>query len=392
MTFGNSLVSGNMGLRDQLLALHWVKNNIQSYGGDPDKVTIFGESAGGVSVHTHVLSPHGQGLYQGAIAQSGTADMYLLEDRGDREEQFARDLALALNCSNVNYTREMLECLQEADIGSVMTSVTGAQWWIVIDNYAEDPFLPETPLKMMRSGKMKNIPYISGTMASEGGLTVSSIYDSITDTGDGWDTTGPFLTGLTINQDPALFSEEDLSVSRLIKDVYTGGNFTSANLPALLKLFTHCQFLMPDQKTVSLMAKVNPTVYNYRITFKDSFSLASLSVPDIDFGPVHADDLYYLFQGVFSPWVPANTSYTDSEQLMSDILVEYWTNFAKFSNPSPPSSSLPAWSPVPHTGNTNILELKLQPEIVRELDKDKELFWQRLVWDHREIRTASLCK
>ena len=196
-----------------------------------------------MSVHTHVLSPHGQGLYQGAIAQSGTADMYLLEDRGDREEQFARDLALALNCSNVNYTREMLECLQEADIGndddeetaldninfvlgSVMTSVTGAQWWIVIDNYAEDPFLPETPLRMMRSGKMKNIPYISGTMASEGGLTVSSIYNSITDTGDGWDTTGPFLSGLTINQDPALFTEEDLSLARLIKDVYTGGNFT----------------------------------------------------------------------------------------------------------------------------------------------------------------------
>ena len=68
----------------------------------------------------------------------------------------------------------------------------------------------------------------------------------------------------------------------------------SDNLPALLKLFTNCQFLMPDQKTVSLMARFNLTIYNYRITFKDSFSLASLSVPDIDFGPVHADDLYYM--------------------------------------------------------------------------------------------------
>ena len=111
-------------------------------------------------------------------------------------------------------------------LGSVMTSVTGVQWWIVIDNHAEEPFLPETPLKMMRSGTMKNIPYISGTMASEGGLTVSSIYNSITDTGDGWDTTGPFLTGLTIHQDPGMFTEEQLIVSRLVKDVYTGNNFT----------------------------------------------------------------------------------------------------------------------------------------------------------------------
>ena len=70
--------------------------------------------------------------------------------------------------------------------------------------------------------------------------------------------------------------------------------------------------------------------------------------------------------------------------------------FFRFSYPSPPSSSLPTWAPVPPTGNTNIVELKLQPEIVRELDKDKELFWQRLVWDHREggeeIRATSLCK
>ena len=73
----------------------------------------------------------------------------------------------------------------------VMTPLTGVQWWVVIDNYAEEPFLPDTPMMIMRSGKMKNIPYISGTMASEGGLTVSSIYDTLTETGNAWDSTGP---------------------------------------------------------------------------------------------------------------------------------------------------------------------------------------------------------
>merc|ERR1711892_23482 len=72
MTFGNNLMSGNMGLKDQLLALQWVQDNIESYGGDPNKVTIFGESAGAISVHAHVLSPLGRGLYRSAIAQSGT--------------------------------------------------------------------------------------------------------------------------------------------------------------------------------------------------------------------------------------------------------------------------------------------------------------------------------
>ena len=83
-----------------------------------------------MSVHTHVLSPLGPGLYRGAIAQSGTADMILLENRGDREEQFSSQLAIALNCSHTNHTQEMLECMQEADISNLLTVVE-------YDNYNE---------------------------------------------------------------------------------------------------------------------------------------------------------------------------------------------------------------------------------------------------------------
>merc|ERR1712241_1141875 len=72
LSFGNNLVSGNMGLRDQQLAIQWVKANIQHFGGDPNRITIFGESAGGISVHAQVLSPSNNGLFSGAIAQSGS--------------------------------------------------------------------------------------------------------------------------------------------------------------------------------------------------------------------------------------------------------------------------------------------------------------------------------
>lgn len=65
-------ITGNMGLKDQNLALKWVRDNIQSFGGDPNNITIFGESAGSASVHAHILSPASKGLFHKAILQSGS--------------------------------------------------------------------------------------------------------------------------------------------------------------------------------------------------------------------------------------------------------------------------------------------------------------------------------
>ena len=71
LTFGNDMASGNLGFRDQQLAIQWTRNYIQNFGGDPNKITIFGQSAGGMSVNAQVLSHHNQGLIKGAISQSG---------------------------------------------------------------------------------------------------------------------------------------------------------------------------------------------------------------------------------------------------------------------------------------------------------------------------------
>jgi len=111
---------------------------------------------------------------------------------------------------------------------------------------------------------------------------------------------GPFFTGLTINQDPALFTEEELITARLIRDQYTGGNFSVAtNMPALLKLFTHCGFEMPGLKTVRLMSQHSTSLHTFQLGFKDSFSLTNYFKPGIDFGPIHGDDLYYQVYSVF---------------------------------------------------------------------------------------------
>ncbi len=104
-------VPGNMGMKDQVEALKWVQRSIVAFGGDPDKVTIFGESAGGISAHLLTLSPMAEGLFSGAILQSGTALMLAPSMNVGKNEKESERLVKALGCDSIDGYRVM-QCLQ----------------------------------------------------------------------------------------------------------------------------------------------------------------------------------------------------------------------------------------------------------------------------------------
>ncbi|RXG59515.1 Bile salt-activated lipase [Armadillidium vulgare] len=113
-----------MGLKDQQLALKWVQQNIECFGGDPNLVTIFGESAGGSSVHLQMLSPGSRGLFKRVITQSGKAiSPWSYRMNSLRYANAAGD---HVNCSLERGTSKYLECMQLADLNELILFATRA--------------------------------------------------------------------------------------------------------------------------------------------------------------------------------------------------------------------------------------------------------------------------
>ncbi|XP_017784019.1 PREDICTED: putative inactive carboxylesterase 4 [Nicrophorus vespilloides] len=170
-------VPGNAGLKDLVMALRWIKENIESFNGDPNNVTIFGESSGGALVHYLVLSPMANGLFHKAICQSGVAVNIWAKGTRCRQEYMRH-----LGYENCKSEREMLDILQKADkkdlldahwkIPDLIEAHAGAHrvFGPVVENLSpyEEAFLSDEPINILKSGKFNKVPMIFGYTSSEG--------------------------------------------------------------------------------------------------------------------------------------------------------------------------------------------------------------------------------
>lgn len=185
-------VPGNAGMKDQVAALKWVKDNIQQFGGDPRNITIFGESAGGASTTYHVVSPLTKGLFHRALTMSGTAlnDWAMSEDAVDRAFALGKKFGL-----DTDDPVELLSFLQGVPAEELInTKITlneyeekVAMWKInyfspiIEKNLGQGPFLPEHPAELLRKGAGKDVDVMIGYTDEEGLFGISMFSDSISD-------------------------------------------------------------------------------------------------------------------------------------------------------------------------------------------------------------------
>lgn len=186
LSTGDGSSPGNFGLKDQAMALKWTKNNIAAFGGDPNKITIFGQSAGAASVHMHMMSPLSQNQFSQAIAISGNA-LGAYNYPTENPLELAQKHAALIGIENADQltTKVLVDRLREIPADELISSVAQLKFFdvdsltvyrtVVEPKNSSGAFLTDTPLNLLRAGKFVKIPYMSGLVEAEGAVRAAAI-------------------------------------------------------------------------------------------------------------------------------------------------------------------------------------------------------------------------
>ncbi|XP_064631732.1 uncharacterized protein LOC135490017 [Lineus longissimus] len=381
----DDIASGNYGLMDQQLAFKWVQQNIGAFGGDKDRVTIFGESAGSASVTWQMLVPSNEGLFQRVIAESGTAFSEWAFPDPETAKRYFGILVEKLNCSGKD-SGEVIACFRSlpAEAFGYGTSIGYPHAEELAGRTPAGPradgeFIPFSPTATDPKEKMQDLPFFRsrdlmiGANRFEGSPYVNSVFaplykartnQSMYDTG----VPKNMIKGVLSAFFPGKNDQGLVDAVWWLYSTSVNGN-TNDFMPAIEFLELAGDLMFYDGIDKFLKRHAAETAGPRGSTYQYSF----LPEPSETFGTmglvfekepcanaaIHADELGFIF---CRPSILANEDKILKAELdLSDAMIAYWTNFAKSGNPNEPMSVPRQW-PQYKMGEEEFIEFDIQNE------------------------------
>ncbi|XP_056396113.1 bile salt-activated lipase-like, partial [Hyla sarda] len=335
LSTGDANAPGNYGLWDQHMAIAWVKRNIAAFGGDPENITIFGESAGAASVSLQTLTPYNVGIIKRAISQSGVGLCPWAIERDPLI--WAKQVATRVGCP-VNDTASLASCLKQTDPKAITLAYQLALsnldyplvHYLAFSPVIDGDFIPDEPRNLFDNAA--NVDYLAGVNNMDGhlfaGIDVPDINRPLQRVTA--EEVHKLVEGMTL--------AKGASALDMAYNLYTDSWGTNPDQEAIKKTVVDIEtdyiFLVPTQEALALhyMHAKNAKTYSYLFSHPSRMPVYPSWV-----GADHAEDLQYMFG---KPFVN-KLAYRPQDRNVAEAMIAYWTNFAATGDPSSGDSEVP---------------------------------------------------